>query len=62
MEFVRKGIVGGRCWNIEHVYKCFVSVLSQARRPATWGNHEEQEQVPGFLAVAHRHFGQEEDQ
>ena len=30
VEVVRKGIVAGRCWSIfvEHIYKCFLSVLS----------------------------------
>ena len=37
---------------VEHIYKCFLSVLSSARRPQTWGSDEEL--VPSFLPVAHQ--------
>ena len=37
---------------VEHIYKCFLSVLSSARRPQTWGSDEEL--VPSFLTVAHQ--------
>ena len=40
---------------VEHIYKCFLSVLSSARRPRTWSSPEEN--LPSFLAVAcHQHW------
>ena len=44
---------------VEHIYKCFLSVLSSARRPQTWGSDEEL--VPSFLTSPTNHTGQEED-
>ena len=48
---------------LEYVLNTFTNVFCQycpRRRPLTWSSPEEQ--VPSFLAVAHHHIGQEEDQ
>ena len=42
----------------EHIYKCFLSVLSQARRSPLRSSLEKH--LPSFLAIAHNHIGQEE--
>ena len=63
MEIVRKAIVAGQLfcisWTHLQIYKYFLSVLSQARKPRTWTSPEEH--LPSFLAVDYHHTGQEED-
>ena len=43
---------------VVHIYKCLLSVLSQARRSPSRSSLEEH--LPSFLAVTHSHIGQEE--
>ena len=44
---------------VEHIYKCFSSVLSKARSPSTW--NRPQQHLPSFPAVAHRHIKEDQE-
>ena len=57
MEIVRKEIVGGRCFNICRTHLQMFSVGTVVGEKTS-----DVEPVSSFLAVAHQHIGQEEDQ
>ena len=60
VEVVRKGIVVGKCWSLcwTHLQMFSVSTVLGGK---AWDVEQSWEYLPSFLAVAHYHFGQEED-
>ena len=60
VEVARKGIVVGRCWSLcwTHLQMFSVSTVL-GEKAANVGSPEEH--LPSFLAVAHHHDGEEED-
>ena len=60
VEVVRKGIVVGKCWSLcwTHLQMFSVSTVLGGK---AWDVEQSWEHLPSFLAVAHYHFGQEED-